>query len=439
MEAKSAFGLTDLSLKQAKILSWWQPSSPMAGKTDVVLEGAIRSGKTMAASFSFILWAMTNFDGRNFTINGKTRDVAVRNVIHPLCEILDMGPDVFSYVIIPSSPGGYRIDIQAFKHQNSFYVFGGDNERSQDKIQGFTSAGNFFDEAPLMPISFINQARGRTSVDGATNWYTLNPVAPNHPFYADIVAQMEESGSMFYLHMTFEDNPSLSEDTKARLRAMWPKNSVFYKRNVLGERVAAEGAIYQFDWQTMDQEGCPVVSKLPESFSIFGISVDSGYRNDFHALLWGMKDRVWYITKEFVWKGRSEGGRAASQYVEDLARLATWGGEEISSGRLKFVVSDPADLGFRTEVENSKHNNLRQIEAARNEVGPGIVTLMELLYSGKIKIFSGCPNTIRSLANLVWDEKAALAGVERQVKFDDHGADAARYGAMEAEWYTRAA
>ena len=431
MIQKASFEWKGCSKKQAQILTWWQLGRPFANKTDIVLEGAIRSGKTSAASFSFLTWAMMNFDRCNFAICGKTIGACIRNVIHPLKRMMD-AEAAFDYVPRPSSTEGYHLEVQAFGHQNRFYVFGGKDARSQDLIQGFTSAGNLFDEVLLMPLSFVIQAQGRTSVAGARNWYTFNPESPGHEFYVNSMAQMEATDSVFYLHLTFEDNPSLSEETKARFRSMWPPGSIFYRRNVLGERCAAEGVIYPFNWTATDVEGSPVVSRLPTPFSVFMVSVDYGSRNDFHAILWGLKAGVWYGLKEYVWSGRSQGGRAPSRYVDDLAHLATWGGHDLTP---ISVVVDPSAAGFIDEILGSKHSRLHNVRGADNDVSKGIQNLTEMLYGGRIKVFSGCSATIRSLSNLVWDEKAAEKGIERQVKYDDHGGDSARYFALEAGFY----
>ena len=53
----------------------------------LICDGAIRTGKTIWCSISFILWAMSNFDGKNFGICSKTIGSARRNVIEPLMEI----------------------------------------------------------------------------------------------------------------------------------------------------------------------------------------------------------------------------------------------------------------------------------------------------------------------------------------------------------------
>ena len=53
---------------------------------------------------------------------------------------------------------GYNLEISQLEtgNTNTFYVYGGKDESSQDLIQGKTLAGILFDEAPLMPMSFIN-------------------------------------------------------------------------------------------------------------------------------------------------------------------------------------------------------------------------------------------------------------------------------------------
>jgi len=412
-----AFEWAGFSRKQRQVLTWWRPDSPFNEKTDIVIEGAVRSGKTASASFSFLCWAMDTFDGEEFAFSGKTIGTAIRNVINPLKKIMD-SEEAFEYVIHRSSTEGYHIDVQLDSHQNIFWVFGGKDESSQDLIQGKTLAGVLFDEVLLMPRSFVVQAQARTSVDGAVNWYTLNPDSPNHEFYTEAMTQMEASGSLFYLHMTFSDNPSLSAKTIARFTSMWPRNSVFYRRYVLGERCAAEGAIYPFDWTRPDTPGCPVVSRLPDQFSIFMVAVDYGSRNDFHALLLGLRGGVWYAVKEYVWSGRTQGGRPPSKYVDDLARLCEWGGREITP---VSVVVDPSAAGFIDEISTSKYPQLHNVRGANNDVTRGIENLMSMLHSGQFKIFSGCSATVRSLSNLVWDEKAAKNGTEKQVKNDDHG------------------
>lgn len=106
--------------------------------------------------FSYVMWAMSTFDGESLGMAGKTIGALRWNVIQPLKRILkgrglkvkDHRAD--NYLVIT-----YR------GKTNTFYLFGGKDESSQDLIQGITLAGMFFDEVALMPESFVNQATAR--------------------------------------------------------------------------------------------------------------------------------------------------------------------------------------------------------------------------------------------------------------------------------------
>ena len=67
---KSFFKFKTFSKKQRMVLNWWTDSSPVKEKDGIIADGAIRSGKTIAMSLSFVLWAMTSFDGQNFGMCG---------------------------------------------------------------------------------------------------------------------------------------------------------------------------------------------------------------------------------------------------------------------------------------------------------------------------------------------------------------------------------
>ena len=63
---KAIFKFKPFSLKQKKVLTWWMPNSPVHDADGIIADGAIRSGKTLSMSLSFVFWAMTTFDRQNF-------------------------------------------------------------------------------------------------------------------------------------------------------------------------------------------------------------------------------------------------------------------------------------------------------------------------------------------------------------------------------------
>ena len=197
---KAIFKFKPFSKKQRMLLNWWCPDSPVKDKDGIIADGAIRSGKTIAMSLSFVIWAMFTFNGQNFGMCGKTIGSFRRNVLFWLKLML--------------KARGYKVEdhradnlviVRRKGIENYFYIFGGKDGRSQDLIQGITLAGCFFDEVALMPESFVNQATGRCSVDGSKYWFNCNPDGPYHWFKINWIDKKKEK-NIIYLHFTMDDN-----------------------------------------------------------------------------------------------------------------------------------------------------------------------------------------------------------------------------------------
>ncbi|MEL7609730.1 MAG: PBSX family phage terminase large subunit [Bacillota bacterium] len=237
MKIQATFRFKPFSPRQKQILTWWLPESPVHDMDGIIADGAIRSGKTVAMSLSYVIWAMETFSAQNFGMAGKTIGSFRRNVLFWLKLMLRSR----GYAVEDHRSDNLLI-VRRGGRENYFYIFGGKDERSQDLIQGITLAGMFFDEVALMPESFVNQATGRCSVDGSKFWFNCNPEGPNHWFRQEWILQYKKK-RLLYLHFTMDDNWSLSEKIKARYRSMY--TGVFFKRFILGLWVAAEGMIYQ--------------------------------------------------------------------------------------------------------------------------------------------------------------------------------------------------
>ena len=215
-----------LSPKQQQILRW-----PYTGRTALICDGAVRSGKTSVMSLSFVLWAMGAFESQNFGICGKTVGSAERNIIQPMLGMKYLR-DNFS---MRYSRATHLLSVARGGRENRFYVFGGRDESSYTLIQGVTLAGVLLDEVALMPRSFVEQALARCSVEGAKFWFNCNPDVPEHWFRKEWLLHLSEKDAD-HLHFKMEDNPSLSEATRARYASMYA--GVFKKRYVDGDGAA---------------------------------------------------------------------------------------------------------------------------------------------------------------------------------------------------------
>ncbi len=426
------FHFSPFSRKQKQVLTWWCKDSPVHDKDGIIADGAIRSGKTVSMSLSFVMWAMSTFNGQNFAMCGKTIGSFRRNVLFWLKLMLKSR----GYSVTDRRADNLII-IRKGDTENYFYIFGGKDERSQDLIQGITLAGVFFDEVALMPESFVNQATGRCSVEGSKFWFNCNPDGPYHWFKVNWIdkstgylgkerveqirkkAAEEEKDpglkEILYLHFTMDDNLSLSEEIKARYRSMYI--GVFFKRYILGLWAAAEGVIYDM----FDPE--KHVKNIKEFFQILVngnryVSCDYGTQNATVFLLWNKGiDGKWYCIREYYYSGRDKGKQKTdAEYADDLKK---W----LDGTRIKAMIVDPSAASFIAELRKRGYKVIK----ANNDVLDGI-RLVGMLLNLEMLIFSSsCTETIKEFASYIWDEKAAEHGEDKPVKQHDHGCDAVRY------------
>ncbi len=121
----------EFSPKQLTVLNWWCRQSPYKGYDAIICDGAVRSGKTLCMSISFILWSFYSVSESSFAICGKTITSLRRNVVTPLLPILtQMG------FTVKEQKSSNLVIISKGKRSNRFYLFGGRDESSASLIQG---------------------------------------------------------------------------------------------------------------------------------------------------------------------------------------------------------------------------------------------------------------------------------------------------------------
>lgn len=388
-----------LSEKQREIMRF-----PYTGKSALICDGAVRSGKTSIMSLSFVLWAMGNFSGQNFGICGKTVISAERNVVRPLMGIKYLR-EQFSMRF-----ANHVLTISRGHKTNTFYIFGGKDESSYQLIQGVTLAGVLLDEVALMPESFVDQALARCSVEGSKYWFNCNPEGPQHWFYQDWVLHPEKHNAQ-HIHFLLDDNPSLSEAKKQEYYSSY--TGVFYDRYIRGLWVVAEGRVY------------PMFTDNPNRFILHGttagmdgqfyISIDYGTVNPFSAGLWCVRNDKAVRIKEYYFDSRKEGRQKTDEeYYTDL--------EELAQGYyIRKVIVDPSAASF---IETIRRHGKFYVWAADNDVLDGIRVTATMLSAGKLIFHESCKDTIREFGLYRWDEKKNSDAV---IKENDHAMDEIRY------------
>lgn len=397
-----------ISDKQLKILAF-----PYTEYDGIICDGAIRSGKTSIMMWSFVNWAMNNFNHEKFAICGKTVGSAIQNVVIPFMN-MTLANEKY---IMKFKRSENMLYISYGDTTNWFELFGGKDESSQDLIQGRTLAGVLLDEVALMPQSFVEQAVGRCSVDGSRFWFNCNPSNPLHYFYTEWIQKAEQK-NVLYLHFDLEDNPSLSDKVLSRYKSMY--SGIFFERYVLGKWASAEGLIY--DMFSIERH---VIDDLHTAGEYF-VSSDYGIQNATVFLFWQKEmgtDR-WVCVNEWYYSGRDNmKQKTVSELVQGLIDTLPLD-DDGNAVYPKQVIVDPSASALIEELRRNKFH----VVGAKNDVIDGIADVSTLLSQDKIAFTSRCKNTIKEFGLYAWDTKASKTrGEDVPIKLNDHAMDAVRY------------
>lgn len=368
-----------------------------------ILDGSVRSGKTVASLVAWIKFVAEAPPGELLMV-GKTERTLKRNILDPLEQMV--GSKNFRL---------NRGEGEATLFGRRIYLAGANDERAEGKIRGMTLVGAYGDEITLWPESFFTMLLSRLSVPGARFIGTTNPDSPYHWLKTNYLDRAEELNLKRW-HFTLEDNPNLDpayiEALKKEYTGLW------YKRFILGLWVMAQGVIYDMFDETKHK-----IPTVEREYSEYHIAVDYGTQNPTTFGLWGKCAKgeyagKWIKIKEYYYSGRDENKQKTDEeYYQDLEKFA--GNLEI-----KYVIVDPSAASFITLI---RRKGKFKVKPAKNDVIEGIRNMATALSSGLILYNDCCTNTFREFYSYVWDEKAAERGEDKPLKQNDHCMDSDRY------------
>lgn len=248
-------------------------------------------------------------------------------------------------------------------------------------------------------------------------FWDLNPINPGNWIYKEYIDQFEEMfpGSYNYEHFTIFDNASISPDRIEEIKRQYVPGSIWYRRDIEGERCIAEGLVYPMYEEALE---APYDGVLID----YVISIDYGTQNPLAALKWGKDPQgIWHCIDEFYYSGREERHQKTdADYVRDLVLFTA----DHSKRDIRVIV-DPSATSFITALRRCSERSFKVMEA-NNEVIPGIEETATCLQAsqGLIKIGRNCKRTIQEFGSYVWDEKQDS---DKPLKANDHAMDAMRY------------
>ncbi len=379
-----------------------------------VAEGAVRSGKTVDHVFVFAalledapdkLHLATGSTIANAKLNiGDCNGFGLEGIFRGRCR---WGKYKDNECLRVKTRTGEKVVIFA----------GGAKADSFKKIRGNSYGMWIATEINLHHDNTIKEAMNRQlAATRRRIFWDLNPEAPGAWIYMDYLNKYDAQqvrgefpGGYCYGHFTIRDNAALPEGRMAEIIAQYDPTSVWYRRDILGERCAAEGLVYpMFDRQKH------VVDKYDDR-GLWYISIDYGTMNPCSMGLWCISNGVAVRTAEFYHDGRRTRRQLTDEeYYTELEKLA-------GKRMIQHIIVDPSAASFIACIR--RHGRFR-VRGAENDVVPGIRATGSMIQAGKVLIHESCVDCIREIQSYSWDTKS---GEDKVIKENDHAMDDMRY------------
>lgn len=394
-----------------------------------VAEGAVRAGKTIDNITAFAYMIDQGVPDRIHLVTGATVATAKLNIGD------SNGMGLESIFRGRCKWGKYKGNEALFifsKDRRRQYIVifaGGGKADSYKRIRGNSYGMWLATEINLHHKDMIKEAFNRQLAAKVRRvFWDLNPINPGAWIYREYINNLADMfpGQYNYQHFTLFDNATLTPERIEEIKLQYVPGSIWYKRDIDGERCAAEGLVYPMYIEAMeetyeafreDENG-----NVTRNFSDYVISIDYGTMNPFAALKWVKgKDGVWHCIEEYYYSGRETNRQKTdADYVLDMIAFTADHGE----GDIRVIV-DPSATSFKTALRRNDQRSFKVMDAD-NDVLAGIQDTATCLQETQslVKISNKCTRTIGEFGGYVWDEKEDS---DRPIKENDHAMDALRY------------
>ena len=299
-------------------------------------------------------------------------------------------------------------------------ISGGGKAGDEKLIKGNTYGTAYITEANECSKIFIQEVFDRTlSSPDRKIFHDLNPKAEAHWYYQDVLNFHEEKlkanpgYGLNYGHFTIADNMSISDDQLRAVLATYDRKSVWYARDILGQRKMAEGLVYPM----FSREKNVVGGAIPySSRHRYYVSIDYGTVNPFAAGLWDF-DPVSHkaiMIRELYYRGGSANRTDNEGYYRLLKRL-------IGDIKIEYIIIDPSASSMIETIEKYAE---WLVVRADNDVLNGIQDVTKFLNMGLLLFHESCKETFKEFDQYSWDEES---GEDAVIKEFDHSMDQIRY------------
>nr|DAJ66118.1 MAG TPA: large terminase [Caudoviricetes sp.] len=322
-------------------------------------------------------------------------------------------------------------------YQEKIVLFcGGAKADSYKKFRGMSIGLWIATEINLHHAETIREAQRRqVNADIKRFYWDLNPESPKTEIYKEFIDVYERKSKSGQLKGGFNlatfnifDNVNLSKENLEAEISKYEVGSVFYNRDILGLRCAAEGIVFR-DFAENTKKYICKREEVPQRFVSVGVGYDlGGNKSNFALVCTGItSDNKVYVL------------RVQEIFPEDL-RL-----QDVENVAKEFITGVEKDYGVRVNycyVDDNYYTTVNSLNDWRCifDTAAHIKSTMpledrplmvsKLMAQGKFKLVEGeCKPLIEQLQNLVYDDKS-----EKAIVLDDGTTPIDLWDALNYSW-----
>jgi PBSX family phage terminase large subunit len=303
-------------------------------------------------------------------------------------------------------------------------AYGGAKETDYKSFRGSSVGMVIATEANLLHPNTIQEYMARIGASKRKKVFEDgNPGNPRQWYKTNRLDYLMEQRKheLNYGHRTLKDNPILTDDMIESLSASYPEGSVFYRNLILGEWVGAEGLIY-----TLDRSKNLLETFNPIDYYSYVVVADPGVSHSatVFKLIAITRDRKYIDTlKEYWHKNDKKQGMSIKMPIDYAIDYMAFIRECIDiMGKPPIQVMSDLDLTFIREFERLKYQyglgaiNLNS-QFKKEEIKDRIKNGVNLLWTGRKRIYKECVKTWESYESAQYDPKEELKG--NYIRYDD--------------------
>ena len=400
-----------------------------------ILEGAVRSGKTVDHVLAFAkelcdtpdkFHLATGSTMANAKLNiGDANGFGLEHIFRGQCRWTSYKDNDALAIRGPYTNFKEKIVIFA----------GGGSSASYQKIRGNSYGMWIATEINLHHDNTIKEAFNRTIASHRRKiFWDLNPEHPKAPIYAQYIDKYAEKaqkgilkGGYNYAHMTLFDNINISEERREEIISQYDPDSIWYIRDILGERTIAEGLIYnKLATSIAAKDGkFRIEKKIAQAMARSGkiihinVGVDFGGNGSGHAFvatgeLQGYEKLIILKSRRYL-EGEYDpdtGKKILDIDPKALNELFIRFVEAVTKeyGFITKVYADSAESvlirGFRTALVESGHGDIKVVNAMKSKITDRIFAATALTAMNRLLITEDCESFEQAASMAVWDPKS---------------------------------